>query len=312
MVQYPCSLSFLSRPVAHSSRPKTSSRQSPLAIGTLYIVATPIGNLEDVTLRAIRVLGDVALIAAEDTRRTARLLRHHGIHTATTSFHAHNERQKASALLDRLRRGQAVALVTDAGTPLLSDPGARLVQEALASGISVQPVPGASAILAALVMSGLFQDSFTFMGFPPHRSNNRIKWLQGLLLESRPLVVFEAPHRIRATLRDMQTIFGDRQVAVCREITKIHEKLVSGPISEVLQRLSEPRGEFTIVISPPKSTKKTPFQPDLRAIWEEFCLLTKHDALERRSAVSALAKKHGTASRSMYSALEEAKRIYGV
>ena len=299
--------------MAQSPRPTTSSRQPPPAdapLGTLYIVATPIGNLEDVTLRALRVLGEVSIIAAEDTRRTAMLLRHHGIRTVTTSFHAHNERQKGSALLARLRRGEAVALVTDAGTPLLSDPGAHLVQQALASGIPVQPVPGASAILAALVMSGLVEESFTFVGFPPSRSIDRKKWLHELILEPRPIVLFEAPHRICASLRDTQAVLGDRYVAVCREITKIHEELVAGQISEVLRSLSHPRGEFTVVVSPPRNAEKTPASPDLRLLWEQFGLLTKHRAFGRRAAVTKLAKRYGMSSRSVYSALEEAKKLY--
>ena len=179
----------------HPNRPET---ELP---GTLYLVATPIGNLEDITLRALRILEhEVALIAAEDTRRTKKLLTHYGIHTATTSFHVHNERKKQSSLLQRLARGDSLALVSDAGTPLLSDPGSHLVRQALAIGVPVQAVPGPNAAVAGLIMSGLAEDSFTFVGFPPSRSKARKSWLVALSNEPRPLILFESPHRIRATL----------------------------------------------------------------------------------------------------------------
>ena len=181
----------------------------PLPAGALYLVSTPIGNLEDITLRALRVLAEVTLVAAEDTRRTARLFSHYGIHTTTTSFHAHNEVRKGPQLLRRLARGDSVALVADAGTPLLSDPGARLVRDALAAGVKVHAVPGPSAALTGLVMSGLGGGAFTVAGFPPARSNDRKRWLESLAPEPRPLVVFEAPHRLRAALADMATVLGD-------------------------------------------------------------------------------------------------------
>ena len=253
---YNTKVSVLSpRPVA--SRPRSTpspGRSSPggSRSGTLHLVATPIGNLEDVTLRALRLLREVALIAAEDTRRTAKLLRHYGIETPTTSFHEHNEKKKGPQLITRLQRGDTLALVTDAGTPLLSDPGGRLVNEALSHGIKVHAIPGPSAILTALVMSGFTDNSFTFAGFPPNRSQaTENSWLFTLSKEARPLVLFEAPHRIRAMLRDLLEILGDREVALCREMTKIHEELVKGPVSGVLDRLSEARGEFTIIVSPP-------------------------------------------------------------
>ena len=191
--------------------------------GILYVVATPIGNLEDVTFRAIRVLREVAVIAAEDTRRTARLLQHYSISTPTTSLHEHNERARTPSLISRLARGESVALVSDAGTPVVSDPGAVLVAAAHAAGIRVEPVPGPSAALAAVSASGLKAEQVLFVGFPPSRAIARKRWLETLRDERRVIVFFEAPHRIRSTLADLLAMFGDRIVAIGRELTKAHE-----------------------------------------------------------------------------------------
>jgi 16S rRNA (cytidine1402-2'-O)-methyltransferase len=218
--------------------------------GILYLVATPIGNLEDVTLRALRILKEVAVIAAEDTRRTAHLLARYNITTPTLSLHAHNERQRTGRLIARLEAGESIAVVSDAGTPGVSDPGLELVRAAIDADITVQAIPGPSAVLAALVSSGIPFDSFTFAGFPPSRSKARDKWLLRLHDEPRPVVIFEAPHRFGATLAAMRQLLGDRQIIVGRELTKAHEKLVRGQISEVIEHLPEPRGELTIVIAP--------------------------------------------------------------
>src|SRR5215217_4604496 len=216
--------------------------------GILYVVATPIGNLEDITLRAIRVLREVTVIAAEDTRRTARLLQHYSISTPTTSLHEHNEHARTPSLIGRLERGDSVALVSDAGTPVVSDPGVLLVAAAHVAGVRVEPVPGPSAALAAVSASGLQGDQVLFVGFPPSRSTARKRWIESLRGEPRIIVFFEAPHRIRETMADLLAILGDRTVAVARELTKAHEELVVRPISEYLQRLSDPRGEFTVVV----------------------------------------------------------------
>src|SRR5215204_2888424 len=213
--------------------------------GILYVVATPIGNLEDVTFRAVRVLREVAVIAAEDTRRTARLLQHYSISTPTTSLHEHNERARTPQLVDRLARGESVALVSDAGTPVVSDPGALLVAAAHAAGIRVEPIPGPSAALAAVSASGLQGEQVLFVGFPPSRATARKHWLEHLRNERRLIVFFEAPHRIRDTLGDLLEVFGDRIAFIGRELTKAHEELVVAPISEQLERFNEPRGEFT-------------------------------------------------------------------
>ena len=188
--------------------------------GTLFVVATPIGNLEDITLRALRTLREVSLIAAEDTRRTARLLSRFDIRTPLVSLHEHNEAAEVPGLLGRLRAGDSIAVTSDAGTPLLSDPGALLVREALASGIRVEAIPGPSAVLTALVSSGLPADTFTFLGFPPARGAARQRWLGALAAEQRTVVFFEAPHRVRETVAEVAALLGERAVAIARELTK--------------------------------------------------------------------------------------------
>src|SRR5215510_6899047 len=196
--------------------------------GTLFIVAPPIGNLEDITVRALRVLREVALIAAEDTRRTAHLLARHAIATKTTSLHEHNEHQKTASLVERLRAGESIALVSDAGTPTVSDPGGELIAAAIAAGIRVEPIPGPSAILAALAASGLPHDSFTFLGFPPIKGKERRVWFERLKTVGRTVVFFEAPHRIARTLEELASKIGNRPIFLGRELTKSHEELVRG------------------------------------------------------------------------------------
>ena len=216
--------------------------------GTLFVVATPIGNLEDITTRALRVLREVALIAAEDTRRTAQLLTRYGIQTPTTSLHEHNEAAKSASLIARLIRGDAIALVSDAGTPTVSDPGQRLILQAIQSGVRIEPIPGPSAVITALAASGFPSDTFRFMGFPPVRPKDRSEWLKALRSVAGTVVFFEAPHRIRRTLEEIKSSVGDQPVVLCRELTKAHEELVRGPISVALERLSAVKGEFTVVI----------------------------------------------------------------
>lgn len=271
-------------------------------------MSTPIGNLEDVTLRALRVLAEVDLIAAEDTRRTAKLLGHYAIRTRTISFHEHNEARQGARLLQRLTGGDAVALVADAGTPLVSDPGARLVREALAGGVKVHAVPGPSAAITGLIMSGFGGTAFTVAGFPPARSKDRKQWLERLAPEPRPLVVFESPHRIRATLADMAAVFGDRGAAVCREMTKVHEELVNGLITEVAERLGTPRGEYTIVVGPPGGVGDTGGPVEEDRIRQEFCHLTDNLGCGRRLAVRILADRYAASSRSVYALIEDRKK----
>ena len=276
--------------------------------GTLYVVATPIGNLEDVTLRALRVLREVSLVAAEDTRRTARLLQHYSISTRTTSLHEHNERSKTASLIARLVAGESIALVSDAGTPLISDPGAHLVSEAHRSGIIVQPIPGPSAAIAALSASGLAKQEFVFVGFPPSRSKARQLALAALAAEPRVMIFYEAPHRIRPTLEDMLQAFGDRVIALGRELTKAHENLAVRPISAHLLGPLEERGEFTIVVegsaTMPGVSKPRPAGEDLIV---QLGQLTENGASSRREAIRSLAKRHGMSSNEVFKLLEQAK-----
>ena len=218
--------------------------------GVLYIVATPIGNLEDITLRALRVLKEVDLIAAEDTRHTRILLSHYDIRTPLTSYHEHNERTKAQPLVERLLGGENIALVSDAGTPAISDPGYRLVVDAIHAGIRVIPLPGAAALAAALSAGGLPTDRFAFEGFLPAKKHERRARLQELKNDARTLVFYEAPHRLNESLQDMQQIIGERQIAIGRELSKVHEEFLRGTVSEVMARLAdrEVKGEITIVV----------------------------------------------------------------
>ncbi|MDQ3346556.1 MAG: 16S rRNA (cytidine(1402)-2'-O)-methyltransferase [Acidobacteriota bacterium] len=277
--------------------------------GTLYVVATPIGNLEDVTLRALRILREVSLIAAEDTRRTARLLQHYSISTRTTSLHEHNERTRTPGLIARLEGGESIALVTDAGTPVVSDPGTHFVAAAHAAGIRVEPIPGASAILAALSASGLLRGEFLFAGFPPSRANARENWFASLAAETRTIVLYEAPHRIRATLQAMQAAFGDRIIAVARELTKTHEQLVVRPISYFTPDHLPERGEFTLVVSGAMPGAPAEMVPEPRAMAAEFGQMTTIGGKSRREALRSLAKKYGLPARDVFGFLEEAKRL---
>ena len=227
--------------------------------GTLYIVATPIGNLEDITLRALRMLKEVDLIAAEDTRRTKILLNHYGIATAVTSYHEHNEKAKARALIARLKQGVSIALVSDAGTPTLSDPGYRLLQGAVQEGIPVVPLPGPSALTAVLSASALATDRFVFEGFLPPKKRERRERLQSLQEETRTLVFFEVPHRLKESLADLLEILGDREVTMGREVTKVHEEFLRGRLSEVNAEAHrrELRGELTFVVKGLDRTRET-------------------------------------------------------
>jgi 16S rRNA (cytidine1402-2'-O)-methyltransferase len=216
-------------------------------MGTLFVVGTPIGNLEDLTVRAARVLGQVQLVAAEDTRVTRRLLSHLGIRVSLVSYHEHNQRARIPQLLEALESGD-VALVSDAGMPAVSDPGSDLVSSAAAAGFRVEPVPGVSALTTALAASGLTADAFLFLGFLPRRSKERRQCLRAASSLPLTLVAFEAPHRLRATLRDMLEELGDREAAVCRELTKLHEEVFRGLLSQAVEHFQAPLGELVLVV----------------------------------------------------------------
>jgi 16S rRNA (cytidine1402-2'-O)-methyltransferase len=230
-------------------------------MGTLFLVATPIGNLDDFSVRALRTLREASLIAAEDTRRTKRLLNHFDIHTPLTSYFEHNKLAKLDTILAALENG-GVALVSDAGTPNLSDPGYELVRAALAAGHAVVPIPGPSALLAALVASGLPSDAFLYLGFLPRKSGERQRLLASVAGEPRTLVAFEAPHRLLEALADVEAVLGDRPVAVARELTKLHEEIVRAPASQARRHFEQKEilGEITLVIGGAAQTAP--------AVWE--------------------------------------------
>ncbi|KIE41323.1 16S rRNA (cytidine(1402)-2'-O)-methyltransferase [Geobacter anodireducens] len=239
--------------------------------GILYIIATPIGNLEDITYRAVRILGEVDLIAAEDTRHTRKLLTRYGITKPLTSYFDHNKSLKGEYLLGRLRDGQSVALVTDAGTPCISDPGYQLVRDAAGEGIPVVPVPGPSAFVAALSAAGLPTDSFIFEGFLPSREKKRLEKLAHLKGEQRVVIFYEAPGRLLATLTDMLAILGDRHIVVARELTKIHEEFARGPISSVRSHFTgaEVKGEVVILVAPAPAPA-TPGEDDMKNLLRHY------------------------------------------
>jgi len=269
----------------------------------LYLVATPIGNLEDVTLRALRILGDVAIIAAEDTRTTRKLLAHHGIRARLTSYNEHNKTQKIPYILSALEDGD-VALVSEAGMPAVSDPGVDLVAAAVAAGVTVVAVPGASAVVTALAVSGLPTRQFTYVGFLPRRRGERRRLLSSLASQSQTLVALESPHRLVASLVDLLAVLGDRRIAVCRELTKLHEEVFRGRISEALAHFREPRGEFTLVIEGAASSEGAP--PDETAVRQELRRLHQQ-GLGARQAVDEVALRFGLPRRQAYRLWLEAK-----
>src|SRR5688572_12407462 len=221
--------------------------------GTLFLVATPIGNLEDITLRALRVLREVSIIAAEDTRRTARLLAHYGLTTPMLSFHEHNTHGRTPQLIAKLAAGESVAVVTDAGTPGVSDPGVELVQACVQAGIAIDPVPGASAPLAAVVASGFPVLPLTICGFPPNRSKPRSEWIAAVSRLQSTVTFFEAPHRLIQTLTDAVPLLGNRQILVARELTKLHQEFIRGTAEALVRQITEVRGDVTVVVEPPQT-----------------------------------------------------------
>jgi 16S rRNA (cytidine1402-2'-O)-methyltransferase len=264
-------------------------------MGTLFLVATPIGNLEDVTLRALNVLRAVSLVAAEDTRTARNLLSHYDIHARLISYNEHNMRERTPRLMRALETGD-VALVSEAGMPGVSDPGYELTVAALAAGHQVSPIPGASASVSAVAASGLPSRQFTFVGFLPRRSVERRRLFESLAAERRTLVAFESPHRLRRALEDIRAALGERRIAVCRELTKLHEEIFRGTLSEAIEHFAEPRGEFTLVVEGAPEPAAEATDDDLRAELRRLRML----GASARDAAAEVTRRTGVSRRRVY------------
>ncbi len=264
---------------------------------TLYVVATPIGNLEDIGLRALRTLREVKLIAAEDTRRTKRLLATYDIKTPMTSYHEHNKWTKLDYILGCLEEGD-MALVSDAGMPGISDPGYELIVAANQRGIPVIPIPGPSVIITALVVSGLPTNNFLYLGFLPRKANGRRRLLESIAHEHATMVVLESPHRLLAALNDILLVLGDRKAAVCRELTKIHEEIFRGTISQAIEHFTEPRGEFSLVIEGKREANK----PQLTEEIEMQLHHMRRSGITAKEATAKLAQETGLSKKELYQA----------
>jgi 16S rRNA (cytidine1402-2'-O)-methyltransferase len=273
--------------------------------GSLYLIATPIGNLEDITVRALRLLGEVDLIACEDTRHTAKLLQHYGIHKPTVSYHEHNEITRSAELVLRIEAGERIALVTDAGMPGISDPGYRLVSLCVRHQISVVPVPGPSALLAALAASGLQADEFVFVGFLPARAAARRKTLQALAADPRTLVLYEAPHRLSETLADAVEFLGRRPAVIARELTKVHEEFLRGDLAELVLRVSRrpARGEITVLIGPAQPGEVARASLPSLPIRERVEQVMREQSVDQKAALKIAARERGLTRREAYKQL---------
>jgi len=262
----------------------------------LYVVATPIGNLEDMSLRAIRILGEVSLIAAEDTRKTRILLNKYDIKTQLTSYYEHSRKIKTAQLLDHLLNGNDIAIVSEAGIPGISDPGYELIAAAIQKGVKVIPIPGPSAVTTALVVSGLPVSEFTYIGFLPRKKAERKKLLESIADEARTIVAFEAPHRIQSSLADVKEMLGDRCIAVCRELTKIHEEVFRGNVSQAIVHFDNPRGEFTLVIDGKTIEEQ---KIDVSSIKNELEQL-KRSGIKAKEATVKISKEYGLTRKQTY------------
>jgi 16S rRNA (cytidine1402-2'-O)-methyltransferase len=276
--------------------------------GTLYVVATPIGNLEDITYRAVRVLREAGLIACEDTRHTAKLLHHFGIDRPTVSYHEHNEAARAEELVEKLEQGLNVAQVSDAGMPGISDPGYRVIRLAIERGIQVVPVPGPSALIAALAASGLPTDNFQFLGFLPAKSGQRRTTLEAFRDAQHTVVAYEAPHRIAETMQDIVEILGaKRPVVLARELTKLHEEFVRGTAAEVRARLQEHglKGEITLLIGKGEARAQQPVKQDLASRLAE---IMREQQLDENAALKVAARERGVSKSEAYRELQRVRR----
>lgn len=275
--------------------------------GTLYIVGTPIGNLEDMTFRAVRILKEADLIAAEDTRNSIKLLNHFDIHTKMTSYHDHNKEDKGLTLLDHLKNGENVALITDAGMPCISDPGEEIVRLCLTEGIPVVPVPGPTAFATAIAVSGQGTRRVSFESFLPKDKKERARVLSELKAETRSIIIYEAPHHLVSTLKELSEALGDRPVSVIRELTKKHEEILLSTLFDAVAHFekNEPRGEFVLVIAG-KSREES--EAEARAKWEDLSLedhikIYLNDGMSEKDAMKAVAKDRGVSKRDIYNAL---------
>ena len=264
---------------------------------TLYVVATPIGNLEDISLRALRILKEVKIIAAEDTRKTSRLLTHYQIKTPMTSYYEHNKLAKLNRMLDYLEEGD-MALVSEAGMPGISDPGYELIVAAIEHDIPVVPVPGASAVTTALAVSGLATDRFTFLGFLPNKSTGRRHLLESVIAEKGTLLLLEAPHRLQDSLQDILTVLGDRRIAVCRELTKMHEEIYRGTVSLALTHFNAPKGEFTLVIEGNKMESPQELTTEIAQKLNDL----RKSGVTAKEAIAGVAAETGLSKRELYRA----------
>ncbi len=267
--------------------------------GVLYIVATPIGNLEDISLRAIRILKEVDLIAAEDTRHTKKLLNKHEIATPLISLHEHNEKEKSSLVISKISSGMNVAYVSDAGTPCISDPGYYLISLAQIQNIRIIPIPGASAVITALSASGFSADNFVFYGFLPARENKRRKFLESLINEKKTIVFYESPQRLSDSLQDMYDILGDRRIAVARELTKIFEEIIRGNISELIEKIgkNKVKGEITLIL---QGGHNAPVNFSDDEISKKLLALTKNKKISLRDAVAEVVNDTGLSKKRIY------------
>jgi 16S rRNA (cytidine1402-2'-O)-methyltransferase len=285
----------------------TEQNAAPDRIGRLYLVSTPIGNLEDITLRALRMLREADVIACEDTRHTQKLLQHFEIKKRVVSYHEHNEITRSAELVLEMEQGASVALASDAGTPIVSDPGHHLVALCLRHHIPVIPIPGPSAVLAALAASGLPVEEFVFLGFLPARAGNRRKSLETLRAEPRTLVFYEAPHRIAEMLADAAEILGPRPAVLAREITKLHEEFLRGTLPELAQRVSTqpPRGEMTVVVAPAAEISAVADAAPGAALSlaERVAQLEREEGLDRKAALKQAARERGLNKREAYKRL---------
>ena len=285
-----------------TSAEESPRRQLTISGGCLYLVGTPIGNLEDITLRALRILKEVDQIACEDTRHTQKLLTHYDIHRPLVSYHEHNEITRAPELVLSLEQGAKIALVSDAGMPLVSDPGHRLVSLCLRHHIPVVPIPGPSALLASLSASGLPNEEFLFVGFLPNRGGERRRALERLRIEDRTIILYEAPHRIAETVSDALEILGDRHACLAREVTKLHEEFRHARLSELVLSLQErpARGEITLLIGPAVAVEPGTHTESAQSLAERVDELMRQAKLDRKEALKLAAKERGLTRRAAY------------